>query len=100
VAPGWVAVAAVGVLVAAAFTLRAIRLSFFGSGEGAASQESGKASDHALQFPPITLAEKAGALLLVGATVLVGLKPDLLLDWINPALQSPLFHAVLKGGAP
>jgi len=27
-------------------------------------------------------------------------RPDLLLDWINPALQSPLFQAVLKGGAP
>ena len=48
---------------------------------------------------PITLPEKAGALLLVGATVLIGLKPDILLNWINPALQSPLFQTVLKGGA-
>jgi NADH-quinone oxidoreductase subunit M len=39
-------------------------------------------------------------LLLLGATVLIGLKPDLLFNWINPALQSPYFQAVLKGGAP
>ena len=50
-------------------------------------------------YPPITLAEKSGAVLLLTATILIGLKPDLLLDWINPALQSPLFQAVLKGGA-
>ena len=53
-----------------------------------------------IHLEPITLAEKAGALLLVGATVLIGLKPDLLLDWINPALQSPLLQAAMKGVAP
>jgi NADH-quinone oxidoreductase subunit M len=38
--------------------------------------------------------------LLLGATLLVGLKPDLLLNWITPALQSPLMQAVWKGGTP
>jgi NADH-quinone oxidoreductase subunit M len=97
--PGWVAVAAVGVLVVAAFTLRAIRLGFFGSTEAPPSSGPGLAGGHSRQLAPITVAEKAGALLLVAATVLIGLKPDLLLDWINPALQSPLFQTVLKGGA-
>jgi NADH-quinone oxidoreductase subunit M len=91
--PVWAAVAAVGVLVAAAFTLRAIQVSFFGVTSGASA-----APAHPL--PPITLAEKAGALLLVAATVLIGLKPDLLLNWILPSLQSPLFTAALKGGRP
>jgi NADH-quinone oxidoreductase subunit M len=91
--PAWAAVAALGVLVAAAFTLRAIQLGFFGTTE--------KATDTgAPHLEPISLPEKAGALLLIGATVLIGLKPGLLLDWINPALQSPLFHSVLKGGPP
>jgi hypothetical protein len=40
----------------------------------------------------------------VGATVYVGLKPDLLFDWIVPALKSPLMQAaaqaVAKGGTP
>jgi NADH-quinone oxidoreductase subunit M len=88
--PAWAAVGALGVLVAAAFTLRAIQLSFFGTaapGQPAAPLE------------PITVAEKVGALLLIGATVLIGLKPDILLNWINPALQSPLLQTVIKGGA-
>jgi NADH-quinone oxidoreductase subunit M len=38
--------------------------------------------------------------LLVAATVFVGLRPDVLLAWIEPALRSPLFEAALKGGAP
>jgi len=88
------------VVVAAAFTLRAIRLGFFGTSEGqcpAVPPPQGGPTPH---MDPITLPEKAGALLLVGATVVIGLNPDLLLDWINPALQSPLFQSVLKGGAP
>ena len=48
---------------------------------------------------PITWPEKAGALLLLGATIYLGLSPDTLLDWIRPALQSPAFHAILTGGA-
>jgi len=48
----------------------------------------------------VTWPEKVGAALLVGSTVIIGLKPDLLLNWINPALQSPLMQAVLKGGQP
>ena len=51
-------------------------------------------------YPPITLPEKTGALLLIGTTVLIGLKPDLLLNWIIPSLKSPLFQTVLRGGTP
>jgi NADH-quinone oxidoreductase subunit M len=91
--PAWAAVGALGVLVAAAFTLRAIQLGFFGSADKA------RPAGDAAPLGPITLAEKLGALLLVGATVLIGIRPDLLLNWINPALQSPLLQAVLKGGA-
>jgi NADH-quinone oxidoreductase subunit M len=51
-------------------------------------------------FAPITWPEKLGALLLIAATVYIGLAPDALLNWIEPALQSPAMQAVLKGGAP
>jgi len=88
----WTLCAAVGVLIAAAFTLRAIAVAFFGRTEPAAA-----AASH--PFEPITLAEKSGAVLLLAATVFVGLRPDVLLGWIEPALQSPLFQAALKGGA-
>ncbi len=94
--PLWAVFAAAGILIAAAFTLRVIQVSFFGkTGTGTAAAPS---EDHRIE--PVTWPEKVGATLLVGATVIIGLKPDLLLNWINPALQSPLMQAVLKGGQP
>jgi NADH-quinone oxidoreductase subunit M len=95
VSPWWTIVAAVGVLIAAAFTLRVIQLAFFGEGK-----KTGAAQAAAAPYAPITVAEKAGTALLVGATVYVGLRPDVLLVWIERALGSPLFHAALKGGTP
>ncbi|HUL51977.1 MAG TPA: NADH-quinone oxidoreductase subunit M [Opitutaceae bacterium] len=97
----WAVAAVAGVLIAAAFTLRAIQLAFFGqTGAMGASPPDG-GGDRALRpLPPITWPERIGALLLLAATVLVGLKPDLLLNWIVPSLQSPLLQAALRGGAP
>jgi NADH-quinone oxidoreductase subunit M len=91
----WALVAAVGVLIAAAFTLRAIQVSFFGKTDPA---PAGTLVRLAQPYAPITWPERTGALLLVGATVLIGLKPDLLLNWIIPSLQSPLLQAVCHGG--
>jgi NADH-quinone oxidoreductase subunit M len=66
----------------------------------AAAAHAAVAAPHVL--PPITLPEKLGAALLLGVSVLIGLKPGLLLDWILPALNSPLMkiatHAT-QGGA-
>ena len=90
--PAWAATAAVGVLVAAAFTLRVVQLTFFGRGR--------EETTSAKPLPPITWPERAGGLLLIAATVVIGLKPDLLLNWIIPSLQSPTFQAILKGGGP
>ena len=91
--PVWALGAAAGVLVAAAFTLRAIQVSFFG-------RTGPDIYTTPLEMlPAVTWPEKAGALLLLGATIYLGLSPDTLLDWIRPALQSPYFHAVLTGGA-
>ena len=97
--PVWALTAAVGVLIAGAFTLRVIQAAFFGV-ERVDPNALQPVEVNRLHLDPITLAEKSGAILLLAATILIGLKPDLLLGWINPALQSPLFHAVLKGGAP
>jgi NADH-quinone oxidoreductase subunit M len=94
--PLWALCAATGVLVAAAFTLRAIQVSFFGTTDKSVP----RAPVTALHCDPITWPERAGALLLIAATVYIGLKPDVLLNWITPALHSPLLQAVLKGGAP
>jgi NADH-quinone oxidoreductase subunit M len=101
--PLWATFAAGGILVAAAFTLRVIQISFFGTTD-AATHSAGSSHSHAdtahETYAPISLAERAGAMLLISATVYVGLKPDILLQWITPALQSPLMQAVLKGGTP
>lgn len=85
--------AAVGAIVAAAFILRAIQVAFFGR----ASAPPGETVS-AQPLPPITFPEKAGALLLLGVAVLIGLKPDLLLGWIIPSLQSPVLQHALIGG--
>jgi len=58
-----------------------------------------RAAAPVLHYDPITWPEQAGALLLIAATVYIGLKPDVLLNWITPALHSPMLQAVLKGGA-
>jgi NADH-quinone oxidoreductase subunit M len=92
--PTWAAVAALGILVAAAFTLRAIQVAFFGQDK--TDKTDRMHPEH--QLPPITLPERVGAILLITAAILVGLKPDLLLNWIIPSLHSPLMTTVFGGG--
>ncbi len=107
VSPLWALLAAVGVLVAAAFTLRVVAVAFFGKVEPDVSVGLDRAShaeqpggDAGLHLSPITFAEKSGTVLLLAATLYVGLFPGTLLAWIEPALRSPLFQAALKGGQP
>jgi NADH-quinone oxidoreductase subunit M len=85
----WSVLAAGGVLIAAAFTLRVMQIAFFGQTDTASD-----ATAHPHLMAPITWPERTGTLLLLGATLLVGLKPDLLLNWIIPSLPG------LIGGAP
>jgi NADH-quinone oxidoreductase subunit M len=102
--PLWATFAVVGILVAAAFTLRVMQVSFFGTTDKAERVPNApNPVEHNrlhLHLPPITWPERIGAMLLIAATVYIGLKPDALLNWIMPALQSPVMQAVLKGGAP
>jgi NADH-quinone oxidoreductase subunit M len=92
----WAILAALGILIAAAFTLRAIQVAFFGQ---AGAHAPAATADHAHPFAPITWPEKTGTALLLATTLLIGLKPDLLLNWIVPSLQSPLLRAIWHGGA-
>ena len=101
----WAVCAAFGVLIAAAFTLRAIHVAFFGQAAASivgGTDHSGLADSapaHAHTYAPMSWPEKTGALLLLAAIVLIGLKPDLLLNWIVPSLQSPAMRAIWTGGA-
>src|SRR5436305_1831647 len=102
----------VGMVLVAAFTLRALKKSFFEGGSAALLGGSAAPSGGAKQFStsptfltssaersihlpenlgPITIAEKCGACLLMFATLAVGLYPKLLLDRIMPAVEAMRF---------
>jgi len=100
-----------GMVLVAAFTLRALQQSFFGEssattpvGSAALSGDakfssasptlitsSAERSIHPPEVAPITLPEKWGACLLMLATLVVGLYPKLLLDRILPAVEAMRF---------
>ncbi|MBA2431564.1 MAG: NADH-quinone oxidoreductase subunit M [Chthoniobacterales bacterium] len=76
-------IAGLGMVLVAAFTLHALTKSFFG-GDGVTRITSLQG----LQPEPISLPEKAGAVLLMLATLAVGVYPKLLLDRILPAVET------------
>jgi NADH-quinone oxidoreductase subunit M len=90
--PTWAVAAAAGILIAAAFTLAAIQRAFFAGPGGTVAGEE-ESPSYRLTWPEIL-----GAGFLMAATIIVGLKPDLLLNWIEPSLQSPMMQAVWKAG--
>jgi NADH-quinone oxidoreductase subunit M len=82
----------IGMVLVAAFTLRALKRSFFDSNlvtNGGTISVSSETSAQSL--PPITFAEKFGASLLMFTTLAVGLYPRLLLDRIVPAVEAMRF---------
>jgi NADH-quinone oxidoreductase subunit M len=79
-----------GMVLVAAFTLRALKKTFFGDGQ-LRDSVADDAKKEPVRFPGITLAEKCGASLLIFATLAVGLYPKLLLDRIMPAVESLRF---------
>jgi NADH-quinone oxidoreductase subunit M len=83
--PWAVWVTGAGMVLVAAFTLRALKKTFF---EDASPSDAIK---EAVASMPITVAEKWGAGLLMFATLGVGLYPKLLLDRILPAVEAMRF---------
>jgi len=87
--PSAVWVTGIGMVLVAAFTLRALVKSFFTEVRG----EQGRVpvDPDWNEQQQITLAEKCGACLLMFATLAVGLYPKLLLDRIQPAVEAMRF---------
>ena len=85
--------AGTGVILGVAYTWRALQQAFF-------SDQTGPAALPAEPLPPITWPEKIGALLLILSSLAVGLYPRLLLDWIIPAFNGPLFNGLRKVVTP
>src|SRR6059058_4230240 len=77
-----------GMVLTAAFTLRALVKSFFSEVRVQAGRVR---TDTDWNEQSITLAEKCGACLLMFATLAVGLYPKLLLDRIMPAVEAMRF---------
>lgn len=90
--PVFTILAGVGIVVGVAYTWRAMQTAFFSDAPAA-----GQATHSTESFEPITWAEKTGVLLLLAASLVVGLAPRILLDQITPAVLA-LPHALLSGG--
>jgi NADH-quinone oxidoreductase subunit M len=88
--PAFAILAAAGILAGIAYTLRVLLKAFFA--------EDGVATTDAPHCQRITLPERAGALLLLAATLIIGLWPQLLLQFITPSLNSPLMQPLWKAG--
>jgi NADH-quinone oxidoreductase subunit M len=79
-----------GIVAGVVYIWRAMQKAFFAE----AGIESTPAQP---PLPPISLPERLGAVILIGASVVIGLYPQLLLNVIIPALNSPLFEPLRKG---
>jgi NADH-quinone oxidoreductase subunit M len=88
--PVFAILAAAGILAGVAYTLRVLLKAFFAEGEVDARD-----LPHCQR---ISLPERAGALLLLGTTLVIGLWPQLLLQFITPSLNSPLMQPLWKAG--
>src|SRR5213083_1039599 len=82
-----------GMVLVAAFTLRALKKSFFGDAISGVRMQEGRVMLDAdwNEQQNITAAEKIGACLLMFATLAVGLYPKFLLDRIMPAVEAMRF---------
>src|ERR1044071_6372744 len=86
-----------GILVGVAYTLRVLQKAFFGEPQTVSSPHLANAK-HPIENNPISIPERVGALILVGCSLLIGLYPQLLLNFIVPSLGSILFEGLRKGG--
>ncbi|MCO5053936.1 MAG: NADH-quinone oxidoreductase subunit M [Verrucomicrobiae bacterium] len=100
--PTLVIIVGVGILMGVAYTWRAMQKAFFGEAEARSSNSShsseAKIGDGVEAVPPISIPERIGAVLLIGASLVVGLYPKVLLRVIVPSFDSPLFDWLRKGG--
>jgi len=82
--------AGAGIVLVAAFTLRALKLSFFAE-KGVQGEVTKGTTLNREEFNPITIPEKIGACMLMLTTLAVGVYPKLLLDRIMPAVETMRF---------
>jgi len=96
--PTMAVLAGLGILVGVAYTLRVLQKAFFGERTEEMSASPPRPT-HEMELGPISIPERIGAVILIGATLAIGLYPRLLLDLIGPSFNSPLFEGLRKAGA-
>jgi NADH-quinone oxidoreductase subunit M len=83
-------IAGAGMVLVAAFTLRALKQSFFGE-KSVQGEVTTVTMLNPEEFNPITIPEKIGACMLMLTTFVIGIYPKLLLDRIMPAVETMRF---------
>jgi NADH-quinone oxidoreductase subunit M len=80
--------AGLGIVIGIAYMWRAMQNTFFGNSHSPQETEA---------MAKISIPEKLGAILLIGTSLIIGLWPQLLLNQIGPALNSPMFDGLRRG---
>jgi NADH-quinone oxidoreductase subunit M len=105
--PTLAVLAGAGILIGVAYTLRALQKAFFGEQTTESSVEVPIATDQdhsaagthsGAPLEPISVPERLGAVILIVASLIIGLYPRVLLDLIAPSFSSPLFEGLRKVG--
>ena len=86
--PLYVFVAGIGIAISVAYAWRAMNKAFFSDAAPEGSTPP---------LPSISMPERLGTALLIIASLTIGLYPQLLLNLVIPALNSPLFDGLRKG---
>src|SRR4051812_31533515 len=93
--PTLTVLAGLGILVGVAYTLRALQSAFFSDADKSPDPDPATAPH---PFETISVPERIGAILLIAASLIIGLCPRLLLDYIVPSFDSSLFAGLRKAG--
>ncbi len=93
--PWLVMLSGLGLVIGVAYTLRAMQKAFFSDASGV---DAGNGHAVSLDPEPVTWPERIGALILLLASLAVGLYPRILMDWIERGLATPVFDALRLGG--
>jgi NADH-quinone oxidoreductase subunit M len=90
--------AAIGAVITVAFTLRALQKSFFPAQESASEAPATSEVEPHQPYAPISFPERLGAVILMAATVGIGLFPKILMDPILRSFESPqsLMHHLIR----
>jgi len=86
-----------GILIGVAYSLRALQTAFFPDEQQRGKSPVSEGHNH-MELNPISIPERMGAVILITASLAIGLYPRLLLDLIIPSFASPLFDGLRKGG--